>query len=82
MEILVLGPGCPNCKKLFEATERAVARAAVKADLRKVQKLDEIVAHGVLMTPALVINGKVKCSGKVPGEEEIAAFITEEAAGE
>ena len=78
MEIKVLGTGCPKCKKLLAETEKAVAKSGIAATLTKVEKLEEIMACGVMMTPALVIDGKVKSSGRVAGADEIAAWIKEQ----
>ena len=75
MEIKVLGPGCPKCKKLFSETVDAVASSGVSADLRKVEAIEEIIQYGVMMTPALVIDGEVKACGRVPERDEIAAWI-------
>ncbi|MFH1278594.1 MAG: thioredoxin family protein [Candidatus Eisenbacteria bacterium] len=75
MEIRVLGPGCPNCETLFARTKEAIAELGIEADIRKVQKLDEILAHGVMMTPALVVDGEVKFAGRVPRAAEIASML-------
>jgi len=66
-----------KCNKLFAEAEKAVAEAGVSVELEKVEKIDEIMKHGVMITPALVIDGKVKCSGKVPSAKEIAGWIRE-----
>ncbi len=75
MEILVLGPGCAKCEKLFAETEKAVATASASVDLRKVVELDEIISYGVMLTPALIIDGQVKSSGKVPKASQIVDWI-------
>jgi small redox-active disulfide protein 2 len=75
MKIKVLGPGCAKCKKLFAETEKALAASGVDAELEKVEKIDEIVAYGVMMTPALVIDGKVVTSGRVLSSKDIAGLI-------
>ncbi len=77
IEIKVLGPGCPKCKKLYELTEEAVAASGVEAELSKVDKVPDIMSYGVMMTPALVIDGEVKCVGKVPGAAEIRGWLEE-----
>ena len=77
MKIKVLGTGCAKCKKLYAEAEKAIAKAGVAATLTKVEKIDEILAHGVMMTPALVIDGKVRATGKVVGADEIASWIRE-----
>lgn len=75
MDIKVLGTGCAKCKQLFAEAEKAIAQAGVEANLAKVEKLDDILAYGVMMTPALVIDGVVKCSGKLPKAAEIVGWI-------
>lgn len=82
MKIEVLGPGCMKCNKLFAETEKAIAQVGKHADLSKVDKIEEIMKRGVMMTPALVINGKVKSTGKVPNASEIAIWIKEESTPE
>jgi small redox-active disulfide protein 2 len=76
MEIKVLGPGCANCKRLYAEVERAVAQTGQPATITKVEKMDEIVAHGILRTPGLVIDGQVVASGRIPNAAEIATMIT------
>jgi small redox-active disulfide protein 2 len=76
MEIKVLGVGCAKCKKLYEEAQKAVAQSGVEAVLAKVEKIDEIQKYGVLMTPALVVNGEVKCAGRVPPIPEMVSWIT------
>lgn len=78
MEIKVLGPGCSKCKALYNAVIETVEEMGVSAEVKKVEKLEEIVQAGVLMTPGLLINGKVKISGKVPKKDEIKKFINQE----
>jgi len=80
MEIKVLGTGCAKCKKLYAQAEKAIAGAGVPADLVKIEKMEEIMSYGVMMTPALVINGRVKASGRIPDESEIVSWIMNEAA--
>ena len=79
MKILVLGPGCMKCHKLFDETQKAVADTGLSVELEKVEKIDEIMKHGVMITPALIIDGQVKCSGRVPKAAEIAEWIREAA---
>ena len=80
MKIKVLGTGCPKCKKLYAEAEKAVAAAGVAADLEKVEKIDDIMKYGVMMTPALVIDEQVKASGRIPAVKEMVAWITAAAA--
>ena len=82
MEIRVLGTGCPKCKKLYAEAEQAIAHAGIPVTLTKVEKLDEIMDYGVMMTPALVVAGEVKCSGRIPKAAEIVTWIMTAAAKE
>ncbi len=77
MKITVLGPGCAKCKQLYENAQKAVAEADVDAEITKVEDLQEISRHNVFMTPAIVIDGKVKSSGKVVKPEQIRKWLTE-----
>ncbi len=78
MEIKVLGPGCSKCKALYKAVVETVEEMGISIDVKKVEKLDEIVEAGVMLTPGLVINGKVKVTGKVPKKEDIKKYISQE----
>jgi small redox-active disulfide protein 2 len=75
MEIKVLGSGCPKCKKLYAEAEQAIQDTGIKASLTKVEKMDEILKFGVMSTPALVIDGQVKCSGRLAFAKEIATIL-------
>lgn len=79
MEIKVLGTGCAKCNKLYEQVLKAVAGADVQADVSKVEKLDQIMTYGVMMTPALVVDGEVKVVGKVPKVDEIVTWLLDAA---
>lgn len=80
MKLKVLGTGCPKCKKLYAEAEKAIAASGVSAELEKVEKIDEIMKYGVMMTPALVIDEEVKASGRIPPASEIVTWITTQAA--
>ena len=75
MEIKILGPGCTNCKRLYAEAESAIVLAGQPATLAKVEAIEEIVGHGVMTTPALVIDGRVVASGRIPGAAEIVTMI-------
>jgi small redox-active disulfide protein 2 len=80
MEIKVLGPGCANCHKLEEMTKQAVKELGIDATVVKITDIGEIARHGILSTPGLIINGKVKHSGKpLPSVEKVKALIKAEA---
>ncbi|MGE5125363.1 MAG: thioredoxin family protein [Betaproteobacteria bacterium] len=76
MEIKILGPGCANCKRLYQETEKAVAQVGQPATITKVEAMEDIMAYGILRTPGLVIDEKVVASGRIPGASEIASMIT------
>jgi small redox-active disulfide protein 2 len=75
MQILVIGPGCSRCKTLAQLTEQAVKELGIAAEINKVTDLKQIMALGVMMTPALAVNGSIKVSGKVPGIPEIKTIL-------
>jgi len=75
MKIEVLGTGCAKCKTLFEVTKQAVAKSGKIAQIEKVEDLNDIMAYGVMNTPALVINGEVKSTGKLLSVDEVCALI-------
>lgn len=75
MKIKVLGTGCPKCKKLYSEAEKAIAASGVHADLEKVERIEEIIKYGVMMTPGLVIDEEVKASGRIPHSSEIIDWI-------
>jgi small redox-active disulfide protein 2 len=77
MIVQVLGTGCPKCVKLSEHVHQAIERTGL-ADVmvEKVTDIMEIMKFGVMMTPALVVDGVVRITGRVPGVEEIADILT------
>jgi small redox-active disulfide protein 2 len=75
-KILVLGTGCPKCRQLCEAAETAVRESGIGCTIEKVTDLNDILAFGVMMTPALVVDGEVKVMGKVPSVEEIKTYLS------
>ena len=76
MEIKVLGPGCPKCKTLEQATRNAVGELGIDANITKEEDIVKIMAYGVMRTPALVIDEKVIFSGRVPSVNELKEIIT------
>ncbi|MDH4221939.1 MAG: thioredoxin family protein [candidate division Zixibacteria bacterium] len=76
MKIEILGPGCMKCEKLYEIVERTLKELGKEAEISKVKDIKSIMQYGVLMTPALVINGKVLCSGRVPGLTEVKGWLS------
>jgi small redox-active disulfide protein 2 len=75
MKIEVLGTGCAKCKRLEENVKKAVQETGVKAEVLKVQDMDQIISKGVMMTPALLIDGEERAVGRVPGVEEIKRML-------
>jgi len=75
MKIEILGTGCPKCKELEANVRKALKGAGKSADLVKVTDINEIIGYGVMSTPALVVDGEVKCSGRIPDPEEIMSWL-------
>jgi len=78
MNIKILGSGCSNCKKLQQVAMEAVKDLGVEADFEKVEDIQKIMGYGVMRTPAIVINEKVKSFGRIPGKDEIKKYIEDE----
>ncbi|MCF7794965.1 thioredoxin family protein [Patescibacteria group bacterium] len=78
MNIKVLGSGCSSCKKLYELTKEAIEVLNLDSDLMYITDINEIIAMGVIETPALAINEKVILSGKLPSLEELKEIIKKE----
>lgn len=79
MKIKVLGPGCPNCRTMEQLAKTAVAALGVEATIEKISDIQEIMKY-TMSTPGLVVNGKLKHSGKpLPNIEKVKALIKEEA---
>lgn len=78
MEIKVLGPGCANCEKMAEMTKTAVKELGIETKIEKITDIQEIMKH-TMSTPALVVNGKLKHSGKpLPPPEKVKELIKSE----
>ncbi len=76
MDIRVLGTGCPKCKALEKAVNESVTELKLQAEVSKVEDIMEIMQFGVMQTPALVINGKVVVSGRLPNNNELKTLLT------
>jgi len=76
MQVKILGPGCAKCQRLYREAEMAVAASGLDVDLEKVADVDAILDYGVMMTPAIVIDGQVRASGRVPSADEITRWLT------
>jgi small redox-active disulfide protein 2 len=75
MLIQILGTGCPKCQKLEENARQAATELRLDFHIEKVKDLQQIMAFGVMITPALVVDGVVKVAGKVPGVEDIKKML-------
>lgn len=78
IEVRVLGMGCPRCNELEKMCFNVAAQYNIDADIQKVKDLKEIMSYGIMQTPGLVINGKVKISGKLPTESTLLHWMQEE----
>ena len=79
MEIAVLGPGCKNCEALEKATHEALADLDIDQEITKITDFGEIASYGVMKTPALVIDGTVVLTGRVPPVAEVTSLISDAA---
>ena len=76
MKIEILGTGCSKCNKTKEVVEKVLKSTGVKAEVVKVEDIETILKYGVMITPAVVVDGDVKIVGKVPDEKEVRKWIT------
>jgi small redox-active disulfide protein 2 len=76
MKIQILGTGCAKCNALTTATEKAAQSLDLQYELEKVTDLKQIMSFGVMTTPALVVDGQLKVSGKVPSVEQIKKMLS------
>jgi len=74
-KIEILGTGCSKCTELARVSEEAAQQLGIEYEIIKVTQLNDIMNYGVMITPALVINGQVKASGKVPSVDEIKSLL-------
>ena len=74
-KLTILGPGCPNCRKLAQNTEEAAKALGIEYEIVKVSDIDAILDSGVMTTPALVVDGELKVMGRVPTPDEIKIML-------
>lgn len=74
-KIQILGTGCPKCRKLAEATEEAAKSLGIEYEMEKVTDIAAILSFGIMMTPALAVDGVVAVSGKVPSTDELRKIL-------
>lgn len=75
MKIQILGTGCPKCKKLAETAEAAAKELGLDYEIEKITEITEIMKFGVMLTPALAVDGDVKISGQVPSVEDAKSML-------
>jgi len=75
MKIQILGMGCPKCRKLYESAEQAAKELGLEYEMEKIDDIDTIVEMGVMMTPALAIDGEVKLVGRIPTVENLKELL-------
>lgn len=80
LTVKVLGSGCPTCRRVEETAKAAAEELGLEATFQKVTKLDEILFYDIVVTPGLVINEKVVCSGRVPSKAEVTTWLVTAAA--
>ncbi|MDW7775933.1 MAG: thioredoxin family protein [Methanosarcinales archaeon] len=76
MKIEILGTGCAKCKKVTDNVKKAVEELGLQIQVEKVEDINRILDYGVMMTPAVVMNGEVKIAGKIPDVKQIKQWIT------
>ncbi|OFW11558.1 MAG: redox-active disulfide protein 2 [Acidobacteria bacterium RIFCSPLOWO2_02_FULL_67_36] len=74
-KLQILGSGCPKCRMLTDHAEQAAKALGLEYTIEKVTNIDDIIAFGIMATPALVVDGEVKVSGRVPTAEAIKALL-------
>ncbi|MBN1455835.1 MAG: TM0996/MTH895 family glutaredoxin-like protein [Methanomicrobia archaeon] len=77
MEIKILGPGCPKCRTVYANAQRAIAELSINVRLEKVEDFDEILRYGIMITPAVVIDGRVRASGRIPSRDDFKQWLQE-----
>ncbi len=75
MKLQILGTGCPKCQKLAENTQAAAEALGIEFEIEKVTDINQIMSFGVMITPALAVDGEVKLAGKAPSVDEIKAML-------
>jgi small redox-active disulfide protein 2 len=75
MKVQILGTGCPKCKALEQHAREAIAELGITAEIEKVTEIEKIMAMGVMMTPALAIDGTVKSTGRVLTKDQVVSYL-------
>jgi len=74
-KIIILGPGCPRCETLAKLTQQAADQVGIEYELEKLTDIRQFLNYGLMMTPGLVVDGKLRVQGKVPSIDEIKAML-------
>jgi len=74
-KLIVLGPGCPRCERLFSATRQAADALGLEYELEKIGDIKRFMEFGLMMTPGLVVDGELKVQGQVPSVDDIKAML-------
>ncbi len=77
MKLEILGSGCAKCARLEELARQAASELGIDADIVKVKDINDIMNYGVMITPALVVDGEVKVAGKVPSLEDVKKILAD-----
>lgn len=77
LSVKILGPGCSKCKTLEARVRDVVTKNNIQAEVKKIEEIAEMMSYGIMMTPALVVNEKVKSYGIIPKEEQILTWLNE-----
>lgn len=77
IKVQILGANCNKCNKLYQLTKQVVKENNIEAEVIKVEDIQEILKHNVMMTPCLVVNGKVKSVGKIPSIDDLKELINQ-----
>ncbi len=75
-KIQIFGTGCPKCEELFELTKRVADAIGLECEIEKITDIDAMLEAGIMITPALAVDGKVKISGKIPSHEELQSLLS------
>ena len=75
MDIKILGPGCPKCRQTAEIVQEAITETGVNASVEKVTDVMKIAGYGVFGTPSVIIDGDVKCVGKIPSKDDVKKWL-------
>jgi len=75
-QVKILGPGCPKCEKLLAEVKQVIDKNSLACEVEKITDIIKITEYGVMMTPAIVVDGEVKVFGKVPSPDEILEMLS------